>query len=821
MVELINTKGARLVGNSGPATAKIAFVGEAPGSTEVATGQPFVGAAGKLLDRLMNDVGILRSECYFTNVIKEQPPNNDISKFIDFSRGRAKPTPAYEHYEQQLYEELKGCRANVIVALGDTALYALTGLLHISKRRGSIYQGKTGHKVVACLHPAAALRQYIWEHFIRADLRRARVESNSPALNLPARNLQVRPSFDDAMQYLLRCKEARQVGFDIEVSMNSKKMTCFSLALSAGDCMSIPLQIGYNDYFNPDQETQIIRALDNVLSDNSIAKWGQNIVGFDSPYMFWEYGITLRNVEDTMIAHSILFPDFPKGLDFLTSMYTREPYYKDEGKYIIKRDLQSQSDAFWIYNAKDSAVVMEIWPKLERDLKLQGNWETYCAQRDLHEPLRYISMRGIKVNVDGLRKAALENAQELQALQAQFDRQTGGGINPASPKSLKQYFYGTLGLHPYTKRKTGAVTVDEEALKRIAKKGVPAADTLLKIRKSSKLQGTYFEMQFDTDDRVRCSMNPVGTAFGRLSSSQTVRDTGGNFQNMPPKFKKYLVADEGYLMFEKDLAKAENVCVAYMGPEPTMIRAFEQDIDLHKQTAGLIFNKPIEQVSKEKGSSTIGNGEGSERDWGKKANHAFNYAFGYRAFSQLYELPETEAKWIYTCYHSAYPGVSHNYWPLIQSMLRQGRKIKNPFGRIITLLDRWGDELFKQGYAALPQSTIADKMNRQGLLFLTRNSHKFQGLEILNCVHDSVVCQVPLSLGWDTIAAYILALKESLETPIEFMGRSFVVKADLKVGYAWGELDEIKYPKQTDMHAWLTQELERVAAPKEEPTHVG
>ncbi len=177
----------------GPITScKIALIGEAPGSEEELTGRPFVGAAGHLLDQLLSNTGLLRAQCYITNVVKERPPGNDISKFINFTTRGARTTPDYDRYEKELCDELNSCSANVLVPLGRVSLYATTRLSEISKYRGSILRAReclNHRKVVPTLHPSAALRQYLWRWFIIHDLMKAAVEGEFPDVRLPQRNI--------------------------------------------------------------------------------------------------------------------------------------------------------------------------------------------------------------------------------------------------------------------------------------------------------------------------------------------------------------------------------------------------------------------------------------------------------------------------------------------------------------------------------------------------------------------------------------------------------------------------------------------------------
>ncbi|KKK78364.1 hypothetical protein LCGC14_2844290, partial [marine sediment metagenome] len=129
-----------LVPPEGPLSAKIAFIGEAPGEVEERYGRPFMpnAPAGGLFDELLRTAGINRIDCYITNVIKERPPNNDIKKFIDTTRATPIISPIGQEYIEKLYKELDKVNANVFVPLGNVAMFVLTGNKDILKRRGSV-----------------------------------------------------------------------------------------------------------------------------------------------------------------------------------------------------------------------------------------------------------------------------------------------------------------------------------------------------------------------------------------------------------------------------------------------------------------------------------------------------------------------------------------------------------------------------------------------------------------------------------------------------------------------------------------------------------
>lgn len=775
----------RLCYPDGPKNAKIAFIGEAPGSEEEKLGRGFVGPSGQLLFKLAAGVGIIRNDCYVTNVVKERPKGNDISTFIQFKSGRAYPTAWYEAYEKDLHEELMQVSANVFVAVGGVALYALTRKFAISKRRGSILEGMISAngktkviKVIPIVHPAAALRQYTLMHTIGLDLKRVYEESAFPELRLPIRNIRIKPTYLDSLAFLKSCQESKLVAFDIEVMR--EEVSCISFAYSPYDIISIPFTSNGQDYFTPEQEIEIWKQIASIIESTQIVKVGQNIV-FDTTFLFRKYGINPQGVlEDTMIGQAIMYPDYPKGLDFITSMHTKEPYYKDEGKKHFK--IGGSEEDFWLYNAKDSAVCFEALDRIKSDLDKINNISAYEVQCKLVKPLIYMQERGIRTNAEGLKVESEKIGKRIEELTQKLREVTGYDINPGSPAQVQHYFYKIKGEKPYLNRQTGRPTTDKNAIKRLSKKGYEEARILQEITSLTYLKSHYLDVTLDTDKRLRCSFNPVGTESGRLSSSETIFGTGTNMQNLPMEFRKYLIADDDTMIYNIDLSQAENRVVAYISPEPNMMSAFENKIDLHKQTAGLIFGKSWEEISDEAGSSEIGGGTFSERFWGKKANHGLNYDLGYKTFAFLYEIPEADAKFIVERYHKAYPGV-RNYHAWVRHQLSKNRTLENLFGRKRLFLDRWGDELFKSAYSFIPQSTVAEIINRRGIIYIYYNQEMFRPVDLLLQVHDNIIFQMNYKkYSWEAQAQCLILIKESLESELTWRGQNFSIPISLEVG---------------------------------------
>ena len=805
----------RTVPPKGPTTAKIAFIGEAPGAKEEALGEPFIGPSGDLLTALLREAGINRQATYITNVVKERPLNNIIAKFITFDKkGNPTKSEAYLQYEQQLIDEIKALDANVLVPMGNVSLNALTGLHMISKWRGSILWSElVGKKVIPTYHPAASMyhrdedvaggekqiKGYLIRHIILHDLRtKIKPQSEFPELRRPKRDYVLAPDFLTAKQYLHTLHTSGIMGmtisFDIE-TLNGE-VSCISFSNAPTWSMSIPFYTSRGSFYSPDEEAELMERIAKLLEDKRVRKGGQNLA-FDVSFLFYKYGISTKNYDDTMVAHKTYLPDYPIGLDFINSCYTEEPYYKDEGK-AYSRILGTDED-FLLYNAKDSIVVSEIIPKLEKDLKEVNNHQTYLDQTKLIEPIIYMSQRGMRVDEEGLKKASEEMETEIDRVQDELNQEAGMTLNPNSPSQVKEYFYGRLGIKEYKYK--GKVTTNEKALTRIAIKGYKEAQLIRQIRQMVKLNSTYYKMKL-RNSRLHCSYMPV-TKTGRLSSREDLFGYGTNMQNQPKKMNKYFLADPGYIIYNVDLSQADNRSVAYIAPEPRMIKAFEDGLDVHSLTAGLIFNLPYNEIidmNEEDVKCPIGYGDQTHRYWGKGTNHKLNFGMGYKTFAYELEISEKEGRELWNSYHSVYPGVTQRFHRWVVAALDTDRSLTNCFGRRAFFLDRWGPELFNQAYAFIPQSNTADVINRRGLIPFYYDE-LYALVELLRQVHDSINFQIPISAGLAYHALVLRMMKAELERSIQWKNSHFTIPAEFSAGF--NLLDQTKLNFSTDIKCQL------------------
>ncbi len=148
------------VPGEGQLAARILFVGEAPGRSEDEKGRPFVGAAGRILDDLLQRTGIDRSQVFITNIVKCRPPNNRVPE--DDEVAACKP---------YLERQIALIKPKVICILGRTAYTSLLGGSTITTNRGKIVD-KEGQKYFLTYHPAAAIYNKSLLATLEADLKK-------------------------------------------------------------------------------------------------------------------------------------------------------------------------------------------------------------------------------------------------------------------------------------------------------------------------------------------------------------------------------------------------------------------------------------------------------------------------------------------------------------------------------------------------------------------------------------------------------------------------------------------------------------------------
>lgn len=323
---------------NGPIPARIMLVGEAWGEQEERAGEPFVGASGQELNRMLQEAGLLRSECYVSNLVNARPPNNDLGAWIAMRKKDVtaahvelrdrKVLPIVKEGHARLLREIDLVQPNVVVPLGNSAMWALTGHWGILRWRGSELRADgpgLQPKVVPTIHPAAVLREWALRPTVLADFRRIKRHLASREYTLPAWNFILRPSFGQVcftLKHLLAKLEAPDpLWLDFDLETKHGHIDCAGLSWSRDEAICIPfLAWGKPEgYWSLDEEAEIIHFLYRVLRHPRVRVRGQNLL-YDCQYTLRHWHFIPRVAQDTMIAWHVCFSGMRKSLDFQASL---------------------------------------------------------------------------------------------------------------------------------------------------------------------------------------------------------------------------------------------------------------------------------------------------------------------------------------------------------------------------------------------------------------------------------------------------------------------------------------------------------------------
>ena len=711
--------------------------------------------------QILAKYGISPEDCYRTTIFKQTKPRSRQGLYED--RARTKPSIKFQLAIDNLKKELESnFQGNVILALGEEPLFALTGNKGIANWRGSIIPTDLG-KVIPTFHPSIIHRQYDFLPRIAFDLGRLVKESEFKEANLPNPELIVKPTLSQIRslsQEIL--SSAEFLSFDIETIQHHIDCIGFSWREDIALCIPLCYTSGENYWLVQGEEEEVWEWIAKLMESPHIKKIAQNAT-YDITYLK-RYGVGIENLWlDTMNAHHTIYPEFPKGLDFLVSIYTRYPYHKD--KMGISR---------WEYNALDAVTTYAVAMEIEKELKTFGTHSFYHDFiNKLIIPYMEVQNEGVKCDLKVKREAIQKIEEEEKRLAKEIEEIVGYPLNPNSPKQLQKYFYEERGYKPYINRKTGKPTTNEEALLRIKRRdGDLAVDPILEYRAQTKLKG-FLKTKVDADGRIRTAYIISGTKTGRLASKEHVYGSGTNLQNIPRGVpREMFIAEEGNVLIGADLSQAEARIVACLSKDPNLIELFSsRDRDIHSENAALIFGGNPDDY---KGTE--------ERQIAKKTTHAANYDISYKSYSLDLGIPEREGKRILEAYHNLYPGI-RRYHRWVQEELRRTRTLVTPWGRKRQFFSRWGDSLFKEAYAFIPQSTVADLINK-GFLNFYENVQKKGLAKVRLQVHDALYVECKESDREEVTQLLI----QAMEIPMVINGFQITIPAEANWGNNWNEI---------------------------------
>lgn len=357
---------------------KLAFVGEAPGVYEMAghprtkVRRPLIGPSGKIHDEILKAAGIDRTECLTTNVFNTQLPDNEVKnwcastveaktwKNYDYppivGTGTTKYylRPEYLNNLERLEAELQEFSPNVIVALGGTALWALTGYSNIVSRRGAIHEASMmvhGTKVLPAFHPAYIMQYaYKMKPLSVMDYIKAAHESNTKEIKTTPREIWIAPTISDLYEFRDKyLNDAPYISLDIEtpflkagIPKAFRQIKEIGFADGPHHAIVVPFvdeRKLNKSYWSTKEEEFLAKKFVKEICENDKPKLLQNGAAFDLYWLWDRYRIcVLNHIFDTRLEHHVIWPELPKSLQVMGSLHSNERAWKTLSKHVLKRD---------------------------------------------------------------------------------------------------------------------------------------------------------------------------------------------------------------------------------------------------------------------------------------------------------------------------------------------------------------------------------------------------------------------------------------------------------------------------------------------------
>lgn len=795
--------GLRVTG-SGPLSARVMLLGEAPGFDEEVQGKPFVGASGKELDRMLKEVGLVRDECYVTNVCEYRPPDNEMAAWLtdkktDVKKGYVEIEGRYAHPlvvegRQRLLETIQSMpNLELIIGFGNTPLWALTGNWGVTKWRGSEMVLADGKHFVPTLHPAAILRNFAARPQVIHDLQTRCVKRLKHGFVTPQFKFNIQPTYDDVIE-CINGLTGDVVG-DVETA--GGHIICLGLAWSPVDAICIPFRGPDGVYWSIDETRAIIDAL---RAKRSQITWiGQNW-NYDAQYVAEDFDFHLMADFDTYVAQSVLFPGVERSLGFLSSMYCEwHQYWKEDAKDWGK---VADFNGLFRYNCRDCCANWEIKQAHEILLK-KARLESQFKERMEYSYHVYRMMReGVNRDYDRTAKMCGEVVEAIHERELFLTEKLGRPVTKTtktktvhlfnSPAQVANLFYKELGCKAQVKRgkkNGGKVTTDDEALKKVMEDypaHAPIALAILECRSLDKIKSTFLEAELDPDGKFRSSWMATGTETFRCTSGGNAFHRGGPLQNVTdgkhthsgrklPNLRSCIVPTYGHTIFNCDLERADLQVVVWEAGDEDLKQKLREHVDIHSENAKDVFGllrAPTEQ----------------ERHFAKTFVHGTNYGGKPRTMAANANCTVHEADLAQRRWFAAHPGIKA-WHQRVQAGLMAFRTVSNKFGYRRIYFDRV-EGVLSEALGWIPQSTVA--------ILISLMQMKMNELMEMHRLHAPIIMQ-----GHDSVVGEYLTTEEDKCLPLLYQASRIAVPYDDPLfiplelatsASSWGEVEKRAWP---------------------------
>lgn len=549
---------------------------------------------------------------------------------------------------------------------------------------------------------------------------------------------------------------------------------------------------------------------------------------FDLWILAWLYKIpppAQERIFDTMLAQHRLFPGLEKSLGHCISLYTDEPYHKDEA--IFTPHTHEQLAQLLTYNAKDiytMAMIHEAQLKLAATIP--GASESIAQSCALVRPLLLKSLRGMTVNttlmcseIDAHRtKAEFIESKILPVL-------TKRAFNVRSVKQVSSLLYDEWHLPKPTGKNaslTGKTTLYNLALKH----PLPTLKAIIAARMEHH-DASQLSFKLWREDRLTSQLVDTTDSF-RLHSRKLFGQWGSNVQNFPKNLRKIVIAKPGHKLIQVDQRNAEALIVAYLVKSETKYRQLLlSGFKLHTYVSLFLFKnvwdrlmgEDCERFMRAKVSElwqqprvkeldllirASDNNEASTRYYymGKQTGLSANYDIGASEFSrnalvksngQVY-IPHKDADKFLSVYHNElFPEIRTQFHSYVKECNQNG-VLRNFFGFPRVLQEhpqmRLEPKYLKMCYAWIPQSTVGTLTNiADSTMQAKLDCGELKGFEILTNTHDSLLVHAPEDRIIEVAQIVQQHMNQTLANP---WGESFQMGTDVAVGSDWGNVKGMK-----------------------------
>jgi DNA polymerase I len=429
------------------------------------------------------------------------------------------------------------------------------------------------------------------------------------------------------------------------------------------------------------------------------------------------------------------------------------------------------------YLCENAHVALELRPHLVSQLE---EHELSGLMRDLEMPLVPVLARmeraGIAIDDDFFKTMRSRLKRELDLIQEEIFKIAGGDFNLNSTPQLRQVLFEKLDLPVLKKTKTGPST-DASVLEELAEMGHQVPRLMMEYRELEKLRSTYVDalpqLVNPRTGRLHTSFNQTVAATGRLSSSDP------NLQNIPIRtdlgreIRKGFVADPGTLFLAVDYSQIELRVLAHFSGDPAFVKAFREGIDVHRQTAAVIFDVDVDDVTADM------------RGRAKTVNFATLYGQGPFSLAKRLGISREEAKEFIDTYFERFQGVRD----FLDAQVESAKEL----GYVETLLGRrryvpelksgnWNLRQFGERVAQNTpiQGTAADLMKKAMIEVQDALDEAETSAAILLQVHDELLLEVPEGEVEEARDIVVSRMEGALELDVPLV-------ADSGVGPNWYE----------------------------------